>query len=405
MMRINFLLYLLVLPLWVSAQNTIGGKVIGLYDKKPIVKASIFLSNTTVGGATGEDGSYLLTNVKPGQYDMVVSAIGFETVHRTVMVNANVTIPFIELEPKTIDLKAVEVKPDPEWEQNYKLFKTEFFGEHPFAQQCKILNPEVINLTYDRKANALIGSSYDYIEFENNALGYKIKYLLLDFERNYANRRFFYQGNVLFSPMKGTPRQMKRWLKNRLEAYNGSSQHYLRSVIQRRTEEEGFKTLTLMRKPNPARPPDSVIQAKLKELRAKRLQGSSVVISGGDSLIYWGNQNRLSKTVEILVTKPLRVDSLLKRTDQRGILAFGYQYIPYIIYTKKSDDGSYTNKPLNAPNNQTSLMVINDPYIFFDMNGVIINPTSIIFEGYWAKDRVAKMLPVDYDPREAEDKK
>jgi hypothetical protein len=399
-MRYTYLLCLFFLPLFALAQNSITGKVINLYDKKPIANASIFLSNTTVGATTTDDGSYNLTNVKPGQYDMVVSAVGFETSHQTVMVNGNLTIPFTELEPKTISLKAVEVKPDRDWEQNYRIFKEEFFGDHPFARECRILNPEVINLTFDRKANALKGSSNDYIKIENNALGYTIEYFLSDFSRDFKNQFFYFQGNVLFRPMKGTDRQQKRWKRNRLNAFTGSTEHYLRSVLRMSTEPEGFKTLTLVRKPNPERPADSLIQAKLKQFRGKLFTGNAMVISSNDSVAYWSEKSRLPKMVDYLVTKPLRVDSLVKRTDQKGIYALGYQYILYVLYTKKSDDGSYTNRPLNAPNKLTSLMNIKDPYIFFDLNGVIINPTSVVYEGYWAKNRVAKLLPVDYEPDE-----
>jgi hypothetical protein len=392
---------LLLLPLLTQAQFTVSGKVINLYDKKPVVKASVFLSSTTVGGTTAEDGSYLLTNVRPGQYDIVVSAIGYETSYATIKVDKNTTIPYTELTPRTIDLKAVVVKPDPDWQQNYTIFKQEFLGESEYAQKCKILNPEVLNLTFDKKTRTLIASSNDYLEIENHALGYKLRYLLTEFRKDFQENTLFYLGNILFSPMQGKPSQVRRWYKNRLNAFLGSSEHYLRSVISKNLAEQGFKTFQLVRLPNPSRPSDSLIQAKLKTFQPKAtFDGNRVVYHGNDSLTYWSEKNRLPKMAEYLITKPLRVDSIVKLTDQKGIYALGYKDVLYIVYTKGKGETGYNNRPMNAPNYPTSLMTIREPYAFFDNNGVIINPTSVMNEGKWASNRAANLLPVDYDPNQ-----
>jgi len=397
-MRLSIIIGLLLYAVSGFAQHAITGKVIDIYNKKPIVKASVFLSNTTVGGSTGEDGSYTLNNVKPGQYDMIVSAVGYETYQRTVLVNALLNIPYIELTPKTISLNAVVVKPDPERERNYNMFKREFFGLTEFANQCKILNPEVLDLDYDKANQTLTASSSDYLNIENKALGYTLKYKLLDFTRDYNTGKFFYMGNVLFQPMKGKSSQMKRWYKNRLSAYRGSMEHYLRSIISNLNTQEGFKTLQLIRKPNPERPPDSIIQAKIKKFRPVSNRGNIIIIS--DSLTYWNAKNRLHKFTEYLVTKSLRMDSLVKRTNMKGVFALAYQDILYVLYTKKKSDPGYNNTLMNAPDNLTSLMDITEQYAFFDNNGVILNPTAVIVEGNWGTSRVANLLPVDYDPAE-----
>jgi len=402
-MRFLWVISLLLSSMTGVAQHVITGKVIDLYNKKPIPKASVFLSNTTVGGSTNEDGSYSLTNVKPGQYDIIVSAVGYETSQRTILVNGKLDIPFTELTPKTIALNAVVVKPDPEREQNYNMFKREFFGPTDFTAECKILNPEVLELAYDRSAQTLTASSNDYLEIENKALGYKLKYKLLDFTRDFNTGKFFYMGNVLFERMKGKPSQMKKWYKNRLFAYQGSLEHYLRSIISNLNTQEGFKTLQLIRKPNTNRPPDSLIQAKIKKFKPVPAKGNILVLS--DSLAYWNSKNRLPRYTEYLVTKPLRIDSLVKRTDMNGVYAIAYQDILYVLYTKKRSDNSYTNTLMNAPDNLTSLMNITAPHAFFDNNGVILNPASVIVEGNWGASRVANLLPVDYDPGEKDLKK
>jgi hypothetical protein len=393
-----FFALMCLLPTLVWAQYAVTGKVINLYDKKPIEKASVFLSNTTVGSATTDDGSYTLANVKSGQYELIVSAVGYETFTKTIIVNQQLNIPYIELTPKTISLNAVVVKPDPDRQQNYNVFKQEFLGSSDYAAQCKILNPDVINLSFDKKRRILKATSDDYIEIENKALGYKLKYRLTDFIRNFVTGSLYYQGDTFFIPLDGSKSQQKRWNKNRLNAYLGSSQHYFRSAIGNQLEQQGFKTMQLIRKPNPQRPPDSLIKTKLRQFGMANMSGNRLVINSSDSLRYWQEKNRLPKMAEYLVTKPLRIDSLIKRTDLKGIYALGYKDILYVIYTKKRGNTGYDAATLNAPDYPTSLMSFMEPYAFFDANGIIANPTAIVFEGVWGNDRIAKLLPYDYDP-------
>lgn len=49
------------------------------------------------------------------------------------------------------------------------------------------------------------------------------------------------------------------------------------------------------------------------------------------------------------------------------------------------------------PNNATTIISFDEPYAFFDNNGIVANPHSVIYEGDWGISRVAEMLPVDYE--------
>jgi len=56
--------------------------------------------------------------------------------------------------------------------------------------------------------------------------------------------------------------------------------------------------------------------------------------------------------------------------------------------------------PLDLPNYQTSVITLYKPYALFDMNGSVISSHSTLFEGTWAKNKIAELLPVDYVPGE-----
>jgi len=362
-------LFSLLLPLSGMAQYVVSGKVLNLADKNPVGSASIFLSNTTVGTKTGDDGSFVLTNVRAGQYDLVISSIGFETFHKTVMVNGDVVLPAIEILSKSILLKEVKVKPNDNWDRDYQTFKRWFLGNSSYADDCKILNPDLLQFDYDASKRLFTATSSDYLVIENKALGYKIRYLLTNFSHDGNSGILYFEGPAAFEYLKGSDAQQKRWQKNRLKAYEGSSMHFLRSAIANTIAGEGFKVLRLIRKLNPD--------------------------------YKTGANNKYSET---LVTVPLSVNNFVKLTDIKGEFALGFDDCLYVMYDKKHAHNSDKEKmpksttPDYLNDALTSTIIFSAPYAYFDSNGVIINPDSVLFEGYWTKSVIPGLLPVDYVP-------
>jgi hypothetical protein len=364
------LLLLLLFPSFCFAQLKISGKVINLNDKKPIADASVFLNNASVGNKTAADGSFLLSNVRPGQYDLIVSVVGYETYSKTVtIVNSNIIIPEIALLPKTIELNEVKVRPAINWEKYYEIFKRQFLGTSTNAAQCKILNPDQLDLEFDAKTRVLQASSYDFLEIENKALGYKIKYKLNQFTYNQNKGFLYYDGISVFEDLAGSSSKIRKWKKKRQTAYLGSPMHFLRSIITNQLLPQGFEILRLIRKPNPE-------------------------YKGGP----FDDKNKYLQT---LIKQPLDVNVFAKRTDQPGLFALGFNDCLYIMYNKKANNNpANVYRPLDTPDVATSIATLDEheAYAFFDNNGIIHNPRSIIFEGDWTSYRFAEMLPVDYEP-------
>lgn len=353
--RLIFFLWLL--PFTALGQYRITGKVTDLVDKKPVANASVFLNNASAGSKTNDDGTFTITGVRGGQYELVVSVVGYTTYRQTILVNSDITLPVIEIISKAIELREVNIHPDPNWAKHYDMFREEFLGHSENAAQCKILNPKVIYFQYDNTNRELTASSSDFIEIENKALGYKVKYQLSSFTKNYSTSLFYFEGTASFENLQGSKSAIRRWDKNRLKTYEGSSMNFLRSVIIGGFHEQGFTVLRLIRKPNPG---------------------------------YSGGLN--NKYLETLVTTSLTVSDFVKLTDKKGIYALSFSDCLYVLYNEAKNDKSL--KPLNV----ASILTFEEPYSFFDNNGIIINPQSVIFEGQWAKSRVADLLPVDYEP-------
>jgi len=396
------ILFILLLPLSCFAQFTISGRVLNQANTKPVANASVFLSNSSVGDKTANDGTFNLRNVKPGKYELIVSIVGFDAFHQTVMItNSDINLHDITIFPKTIALNEVSIKPvhDPNRDKYFYLFKDEFLGTSALAKECKILNPELLDLNYDETTSTLTASSVDFLVIENDALGYKIKYLLTNFildDKDPNDRRVHYQGFVLFEDMKGSPSQQRRWNKRRQQVYLGSEMHFLRSAIGNRLEEEGFRVLQLAIFSNPQRPADSLIDAKLK-LYKKSKSGNNRY---RDSLSVWIKRSKLPKLVQTLMYFPLNSEEIISLTDQKGIFALSCNndalHITYDADHHFPKNGLLTRLD-DVDNTEVTILNFKTPYAFFDNNGGIIDPNSLSFRGAWGRNRVAELLPVDYE--------
>jgi hypothetical protein len=186
----------------------------------------------------------------------------------------------------------------------------------------------------------------------------------------------FYAGSSTFEPMKGTKAQEKKWARKRTEAYLGSKMHFLRSCIGNRVTDEGFTVRRLIRRPNNERPPDSLLTAKIKFFDSTSLNTPYT-----DSLRYWSAKARLPKYMDELVNTHLNCLDFIKLTEKKGIYAFGYTDCLMIDYK----------------NSHSSVVTFKEPYAFFDNNGIVLNPHSDQLEGFWGTQRIAELLPVDYE--------
>jgi len=381
----------------------VRGKIITAINGQPLANASVFLSNATIGARTADDGTFILQNVKPGKYDLVVSHVGYDNYSQVLVADSReIVIPAVVLSPKTIVLTEVRVgsKADPDRERNYALFKNEFLGTSRWAAVCKIINPELLDMDYNYSADILTASSEDFLEIENNALGYNIKYLLTNFIENVGKNNLNdvqFGGPALFREMRGSPSQEKRWQKQRAAAYEGSLMHFLRCLLNNSFEQEGFRVLRIAHLPNPARPQDTLISRKIKFYQSPGHKGRAYK----DSLAYWQSKRLLPLTIDKLLPDPLKQDDMVRLTDQKGLFALcGDKCSLYIIYSKSHHfPAKVRTDNLNEPGNDNRTIVNFDaPYVLFDKNGCVMDPNCIAFEGAWGKDRVANLLPVDYDP-------
>jgi len=375
-------------------------------DKKgePLPGAGVYVSGYKIATVADNNGRYSLS-LKPGNYDILVQLIGFKAFNKNIIVaDKALTFDFV-LEEDAFQLQEVTIKPDPNREGYIRMFTDFFIGTTPNAQLCKIINPNVLIIDYSNDDAKLTVKTNQFLIIENQALGYRVKYQLNNFEFDNKSRIIYYEGFPYYEDLKGSKGKMKRWAEKRIEAYHGSTQHFFNSLYAGKSKEEGFEINKLIRQPNPNRAPDSLINANIKRLmQVKQALNGKIKIMAGDSLNYWSKQKNAPATIAMLNRQQVNTDTLVK-TYNESIKSINFNDVLYVIYKNEREASIYANRigqsisrPLDMPDYQVSLINLQVAPVYFYENGGTYNPRSMLYEGYWSWEKIADSVPLDYLP-------
>jgi TonB-dependent SusC/RagA subfamily outer membrane receptor len=231
---------------------------------------------------------------------------------------------------------------------------------------------------------------------ENRALGYRVKYLLTDFilsNSDDGSGYFFYSGSVLFEQLQGSPAEQEQWSKRRNEIYNNSLAHFLRSAMRNHLDADGFKVYRFL--VDHTRPSDSLVNAKLKYFNLIKGQGSY-----RDSLAFWKKVQKSPKLLANQTAVALTGEDVVAKTKSPGVYRFGCEKDAlYVLRGRRPEKTSVLLNHLQDPNNSSeTLITFDQPEAYFDRNGAILNPGCMTFMGAWAKNGIADLLPVNFEP-------
>jgi hypothetical protein len=365
-------------------------------------RAGVFISGYKVAASTNANGNFSF-NLPVGNYDILVKTVGFKPFTKNVtLTDKNISLQ-ITLDENTISLNEVVVRPDPNRENYIKVFKDFFLGTTPNSVKCKLLNPEVLNVDYNKEERILTVDCNELLIIENKALGYEIKYLLKNFQYDYKTSIIYYEGYPYYKDLNGSESKKAKWAEARLEAYNGSSQHYFKSLYQGSSQKEGFNTYELIKKENKSRLPDSLLKRKIKLFKheidyypnEKKYQ---------DSLNFWMVKSREPKQIIIFTGDILNADTLVHQQN-KNIKYINFQNILTVEYQNEKPDITMENNFKSGiprleqfKNHQLSLLNLLIKPVYFYANGSIYNPKSLLFEGTWAWEKIADSVPMDYLP-------
>ena len=387
-----FTIFLIFIAFNSSAQYTITGRVINTTDKNPLSLAVAFIDNTGTSTTTNNNGSFALHNVPAGRCRFLVTIIGYQPYQVLLNVTANVDLKDIELKPAIEALAEVTVKAKAQLSPYFYSFRSEFLGSSVFARQCKIINPYDVQF-YDTDARGGFSArSNNFIEVENDALGYKVKFLLNYFIKDSNTNSVYFSGESYFEEMKGTPGEERDWQKNRLECYQGSVMQLLRSIITDSVKENGYRIKKAMRKDNPYYNRNGL------QVDPYDLDNALDFFGNSDNTVYNDkiSNGALHGKQLLLTTSDKNLFGLAGVKDSTSNNSLFIEHIDNVIPISGS-------KPVHVPwiwHSTVTFIIFNKPYTIFNNDGKILNPRSVKYTGFFSEQtRLATELPSDYQPR------
>ncbi len=340
------------------SQNTLRGRVTDEKNGEPVPYANVFFTNTTIGSATLEDGTFEVRNIPNGKYDLTVSVIGYKRFQKGVAFHDSVARIRIVLKQDPGNLAELAVVADQaDYKKYFPTFKKLFLGESTNARHCEITNPTEIHLYYDTHDKVLTAHASKPIVIENKALGYRCIYILDRFELNYNTSTQFLLGIARFEELPVTDRKDSlRRETRRLAAYKGSLNHFIRSLYANSLQREGFSVVSVSYNPN-------------------------------------GVSNSTFKGVEY----PVHIGDRLSGTT---VKSFSFRGTLKVEYLDEEEEWEYRNSRVKSGiNNQVSLLKFQKNVLNIFENGYYTDPLGIYLEGYLAwSETIGEKLPLSYYP-------
>lgn len=353
----------------------ISGWVRNFETKSAIEGVNVFINGTTIGTVTDQHGNYRLTNVPFGSYILVFSHVGYEMASYSFKADkpTNYAINGL-LDYKVLRLDQVQIESDPivseeVWPKYYRIFEKEFLGNTVNALRCDIINAEVLDFSYDESSKTLKAEAREPLTIENLALGYEISYELKHFEK--VNTRTSFYGKAKFSGLDPeNKRTRKKWRKARLKTYQGSTLHFFQTLISGDLKKEGFRIYRIEE--------SSAIYAK----NLAGLSPESILMDAPNSFEW-----KLSFEGLVLVNyeKELESTQYLNSNNESEIVANGIVPVDGLNHQKAGP--------------QRSIMELKLPAVTLDHNGQVKEPLGLTTMGYWSWERMADLMPADYDPK------
>ncbi|MEM9340531.1 MAG: hypothetical protein AAGA66_17485, partial [Bacteroidota bacterium] len=187
------------------------------------------------------------------------------------------------------------------------------------------------------------------------------------FER--VNQNLRYRGRIRFrnhyhSSFDFTKNEIKA---ERKRSYYGSFTHFKKALLSNKLRKEGFRIYETK----------SLRYSKLKKIQA---------IDEKDVLVFKG------KNWELGFNNYLLVEYMKERESPNFLMDAEFSSILY-------EDFIHDDKISRQPSKQVSILKLLDGPVELDLNGQIINKFAMTSYGYWSWERLANLVPLNYDPK------
>lgn len=361
-----------------SQTSSIKGKVIDAVSELPLGKATVYINNSTRGALTNDSGYFTFLSLPAGTYEIVISFVGYKTIVQQLRLSGSDFYGLFKLNVQQKELRELLILPNASRIRYLEHFKKNLLGYTFDAGKCIIKNSEAVQFVEGKNKNDILAYADEALEIENPVLGYTILFNISEVMFNTATDVSYFYGYTRFYDWMDEKGENKKWIRNRKNVYLGSSQHFFRSLINKRLIKEGYMINSLISGLDP------VIDNRLQiQTNGTDATVSNIRFSGG------------------AFSKPLSEDSILKPA---GSDTYELQLNSrlYIKYRRNSDLKLQLSRVMQLPGQPeigtlTGLRLRKTP-LLIDYRGVLLTPINVFMDGVWVYERLANMLPIDYDP-------
>jgi hypothetical protein len=297
-------------------------------DNSPIPGCSVFINGSSRGTATDSTGIFTLELIPASEYELVISAIGYETY---TLIFSGTKLPLdtrIRLKRRAVELATVTVEPylPDGWRQWGSLFRDNFLGTTTNAGYCRLLNRDVLRFRFSKDRNRLTVTATHPLIIDNKALGYRLQYQLEKFTYDVNNNIILYLGYPFFSGMSGSHRQQRSWMLARRRAYFGSMMQFMRELYRDSLQQAGFTITRTVR--DEYFPYDHDIPVKMDTLVSHTGSDDRSLFFKGRLKVEYMNSREdswfLRSEFWFLKPEPLQIWSNGNYNPPQGIFSSGY---------------------------------------------------------------------------------
>ena len=356
-----------------SQQFYIRGRVTDGETQLPLKGASVYINNTTKGSITDNNGDFELGPFEPGRYEVVASYVGYDPVlYQAQIKNLGIRI-FFKLEKKEETLREVLVLTSETRKKYLDIFKKYVLGLSVAADRCEIKNIEEVQFASGETKDEIIAYTEKALMIQNPELGYTIHFDLLEFYYNKASTAAYFYGYTRFVDWGKDEQTKKKWIRKRKQTYEGSTVHFFRSLVNKQLAKAGFTVyqLTNMQKEKK----DTI---KLKKPSPKTNSGMQLSTRAiEDSMIHLYSDS-VYRIYELRVHDGWRI-FYQNNTDLK------LEVMRKAFLSGQPPKGTVTGLRLRE-----------EPVLITE-RGIILTPLRVFYDGIWGYERLANMLPEDYE--------
>ncbi|HEY5966981.1 MAG TPA: carboxypeptidase-like regulatory domain-containing protein [Chitinophagaceae bacterium] len=368
-----FLLFFSFVQIGFSQQFFIRGRVTDIETQLPLKGASVYINNTTKGSITNDNGDFELGPLQPGRYEVVASFVGYDALlYSAEIKSSNLRISF-KVEKKEEILREVLVLSSELRKRYLDIFKKFVIGQSVAADHCQIKNIEEVQFASGETKDEIMAYTEKALVIESPELGYTIHFDLLTFYYNKVTSGAYFYGYTRFVDWGKDEKTKKKWIRKRREAYEGSTVHFFRSLVNKQLTKEGFTVYQLLNMKK-----EKIDSVGFTITAPKGSQGMQMARTAIEDSMIRLYPDSVYKIYELRVNDGWRIfyekNTNLKREITKKMIVSG-----------------------QPPTGTVSGLRLREEPALINARGIILTPIRLFYDGLWGYECLANMLPEDYD--------